>query len=94
MKHSLSDRIIWIKKEKYICGYIEIDGLYVPQSSKIYTKEEIVNNAEIFNTKEDALYARFIESMQNDSKLSNFKGSKHFNMYMERLQKEHPEFLV
>jgi len=63
----------------------------VPQKQIIIIDKD---STVIFNNKFDAMYNMFLDRITSGkSKLKNYKGSKLFNQYLERLQKENPELL-
>lgn len=66
------------------------DGYYVPTDSIIELKE----SDKICDTRIDALYFKMIRRLKKGTPLSNYKKSKNYEEYVERLKKEYPEYLV
>ena len=53
-----------------------------------------LKNYEMFDSKKDAMYTKLIRELDSGKSLSNYKSSKYFKYYCERLKKEHPEFMI
>ena len=47
-----------------------------------------------FDNKCDAMYYRFLSEIKNGKPVENFKVSPYYNMYIERLKKDHPEYFI
>lgn len=62
---------------------------YVPPQSLF--KVNVIN---VFNTKEEANYEKALKQIIDGKPYTNFKVSKYYNYYLERLQAEHPELLI
>lgn len=65
------------------------DGDFVQVSEKFKCEP-----SDVFETKFDAYYAHVVRRLQNGTPLSNYKSSKYYNEYVERLKKEHPEYII
>lgn len=48
----------------------------------------------IYDDKKDALYVNLLHELSNGKSLDNYKRSKYFKYYIERLKKENPEFII
>jgi len=89
-------------KEKYVvfngsvenmCQISETDTEYVlvPQNQIVTIKKD---SCDIFNDKFDAMYHVFLDRIKSGkSVLKNYKSSKFFKQYLERLQEQNPELL-
>lgn len=51
-------------------------------------------NSPIFDNKEDAMYFKLLRSLEKGKPISNFKSSKYYKYYIERLKKENPEYII
>lgn len=60
------------------------------QITQVFKQKDV----KIFNTKVDALYTCVIQRLQNGAPLSNYKSSKFYNEYVQRLKIEHPEYII
>jgi hypothetical protein len=69
---------------------IEIgDGLVVP-ANVIFE----VRNHELFESRKDARYHSMIKELEKGKSIENFKSSKYYKYYLNRLRKDHPEYLI
>jgi hypothetical protein len=64
------------------------DGIFVP------THAVIKHESKEYTDRNDALYFNFLEKVKNGKKVTNFKTSRYYKMYLERIEKEHPEYLI
>lgn len=62
--------------------YVQVEALFT------------VENENVFETKFDAMYANIISNLQKGKPLSNYRASKYYNEYIERLKVEHPEYII
>lgn len=49
---------------------------------------------EIFDSREDAMYSKLLDCLKAGKSLDNYKSSKYYKMYVERLKKEYPEYII
>jgi hypothetical protein len=64
-------------------GYFVVGGTLI----------DIVGDA-VYTDKMDAMYHKLIYDLQKGKPLENYKSSKYFKQYIERLKKEHPEYIL
>lgn len=64
------------------------EGVYVP------THAVIKHKGEVYSDRLDALYFNFLEKVKKGKKVTNYKTSKYYKMYIKRLEKDHPEYLI
>lgn len=53
-----------------------------------------VRDYEMFESKKDAMYAKLIKELESGKSLDNYKRSKYYKYYVQRLKKENPEFII
>lgn len=53
-----------------------------------------LKNYQMFDTKKDAMYAKLVRELGHGKPLKNYKRSKYYKYYLQRLKKEHPEYLI
>lgn len=63
---------------------------YYCQSGQLF----ISSPRHVFSDREDAMYSKLILELQGGKPLENFKSSKYYEYYIERLKKENPEFII
>lgn len=85
--------IIYYTKGKDIFTYYKIGDILIPYSVNVYTESQIKHDGK-FTNKLDARYFTLIKQLQSGKKLSNFKVSKYFQYYVDRLREENPEYLI
>lgn len=54
---------------------------------------DMVGNA-VYTNKMDAMYHKLIYDLQKGKSLENYKTSKYYSYYIERLKKENPEYIL
>lgn len=65
------------------------DVYYVPAGEVFELKD---NN--VYDNKLDAQYTLLIQNLRKGKQLSNYKTSKYFKYYIDRLKDENPEYLI
>lgn len=73
-----------------VYGVYPIGGDEFVRTSDVFKKK----NLTMFNSKKDALYAKLIRDLKGGKPLKNYKTSKYYKYYIERLKKEHPEYAI
>jgi hypothetical protein len=82
-------------KSKYIIdGYkvievFEIDDYLVP-CSVLFDKAE----HQLYNSREDARYYSLLEQLDRGKSIEDFKSSRYYSYYLERLKRENEEYLI
>jgi len=69
---------------------IEVGEYLVPSANLIYKSSNYVK----YDTKLDVMYAKLLRDLSNGKDISNYKSSKYFNYYVERLKEENPEYYL
>ena len=54
----------------------------------------VASKSHVFSDREDAMYSKLILELQRGKPLENFRSSKYYGYYIERLKKENPEFII
>lgn len=81
--------------KKYIIdGYkvvevFELDDYLVP-CSVLFDKAE----HRLYDSREDARYYSFLDQLDKGKTLNDFKSSRYYKYYLERLKKENEEYLL
>jgi hypothetical protein len=65
------------------------DAYYVPAGEVFELKD---NN--VYDNKLDAQYTLLIQNLKKGKQLSNYKTSKYFKYYIDRIKDENPEYLI
>jgi len=52
------------------------------------------NGSTLFDSKNDAMYAKLLYELERGKDLRKYKSSKYYKYYIERLKKENPEYLI
>lgn len=82
--------------EKYIISggnvipIYDLGGGYCVMSSDVYD----LSNFTVYENKMDALYDKLIIELQNGKPLENYRSSKYYKQYIERLKKDNPEYII
>lgn len=80
----------YVIKDDSVVEVFEVDDTYL-----ILDPHFILRKGEkIFDNKLDALYTKLILALEKGTGLSNYKSSKYYNDYLERLKIENPEYLI
>lgn len=53
-----------------------------------------VDDNDLFDEKDDAMYENFLRKIKNGTPVRNFKSSKYFKYYINRLCDEDPEWAI
>lgn len=69
---------------------IEVGDYLVPAANLIYKAEKY----EIYDTKLDVMYAKLLRDLANGKVLENFRSSKYYLYYVQRIKEENPEYYL
>lgn len=88
-----------MKKQFIYDGYsvYEVYEVYVLNKNKFvysYDIKNIQNDVIFFDEKIDALYTQFLKNIKEGTPLKNYKRSKYYKIYLERLKKDYPEYVI
>lgn len=83
-------------KEKYILLGKAVIPVYELADGQLITAGDIydASNYKLYTNKLDAMYDKLVIDLQSGKPLENYKSSKYFKQYIERLKKEHPEYII
>lgn len=48
----------------------------------------------LYDNRMDAMYDKLVKDLQTGKPIENYRSSKYFKYYIERLKKENPEFVI
>ena len=69
---------------------IEIgDGFLVP-SATVFKREKYI----LFDSREDARYFCMVQDLKKGKPIEQYKSSKYYQYYLERLKEEYPEYVI
>jgi len=69
----------------------EVDSNYVVVPDGIQT---MASKSQFYDKKFDAQYTLLLQRLDSGVNFSNYKSSPYYKDYIERLQKENPEYLI
>lgn len=70
---------------------VHIKDDYYSFSNAVFKIDDVHN---IFLDKNDAMYQQLLHKLNNGTALNNYKGSKYYGYYIERLKNDNPEYLI
>ena len=73
-----------------VCKVIELGDDYLVEIDKIFSAK----NVQLYNNKEEAMFQKLVQELKRGRNLKNYKRSKYFSYYKERLKEEYPEYLI
>ena len=82
--------IKYIIDGKSVYGVVPLGNDKFVLTSNVFTKK----NAALYDNKKDALYDKLIRDLKSGKPLSNYKTSKYYQYYLERLKKDNPEYAI
>lgn len=65
------------------------DGLLIT-AGDIFDPSKI----KVYKNKFDAMYDKLVNDLQSGKPLENYKSSKYYQQYIERLKKDNPEYIL
>ncbi len=73
-----------------VYGVVPLGDDEFVRTSDVFKKK----NLEMFKSKKDALYAKLVRDLKGGKPLKNYKTSKYYKYYLERLKIENPEYAI
>lgn len=83
-------------KPKYIVVNKQVIPVY-PLGDEYFIAEGpmyTVSDKHVYEDKMDAMYYKLVQELQFGKPIENFKTSKYYGYYIERLKKENPEYIL
>jgi hypothetical protein len=83
-------------REKYILLGKNVIPVYELADGQLITAGDIFDSSQykLYSNKLDAMYDKLVLDLQAGKPLDNYKSSKYFKQYIERLKKDHPEYII
>ena len=83
-------------KEKYIVCGNDVVPVYELANGDLTIAADIfkANDYIVYTNRFDAMYAKLIKDLQRGKSLENYRSSKYYKQYIERIKKENPEFAI
>lgn len=83
-------------KTKYIIDKGNVMSVYDLGDDDFVWATDIfkLSNTVVFDDRMDAMYYKLILDLQKGKSLDNFKSSKYYNYYIERLKSDNPEYII
>lgn len=69
---------------------IEVGEYLVPAANLIYESKDYT----LYESKLDVMYAKLLRDLANGKSLENFRSSKYYSYYVDRLKEENPEYYL
>lgn len=82
--------IKYIIDGKNVIPVLKANDYWLIQAGNSYR----VDKYELYDDKMDAMYYNLLHQLSEGISLDNYKGSKYYKYYMERLKVENPEYLI
>jgi hypothetical protein len=86
-------KIVYYQIGKNVQAYFEVDGYLIPYSSGVCKEDQIPFDTKCYE-KREAKYNAMLYCLRNGKTINSYKISPYYDYYVERLKKEHPEFLI
>lgn len=85
-----------MKKQFIFDGYSVYEVYMLNKNKFVYSYDikNIPNDVIFFDEKIDAMYAQFLKNIKGGTPLKNYKRSKYYKIYLERLKKDYPEYVI
>jgi len=93
LKERLEKTKVFVVNGTNTTTYFNIGGYLVPEDSNITTFEDVKAEAVCSELKE-ARYLAMLCGLKRGKSIENFKRSKYYEYYLERLKEEHPEYII
>jgi hypothetical protein len=83
-------------KEKYIICGGDVVPVYELSNGDLTIAADVFKASDyiVYTNRFDAMYAKLIKDLQKGKPLENYRSSKYYKQYIERLKKENPEFAI
>jgi hypothetical protein len=78
-----------INGEHVIAVYHVGDNTYTPKTTIFHREPD-----NVYTNKMDAHYANLIKQLSKGKPLENYKSSKYYDYYIQRLTEDNPEYLI
>lgn len=84
------------EREKYILLGKHVIPVYELKDGQLITAGDIFDPSEVkvYTNKFDAMYDKLVMDLQKGKSLENYKSSKYYQQYIDRLKKDNPEYIV
>jgi hypothetical protein len=69
---------------------VEVGEEYLVHASLLFKKKD----NQLYESRIDARYQCMLEDLKKGKRLENFKSSKYYKYYVERLRVENPEYII
>lgn len=84
------------EREKYILCGKDIVPVYELADGQLIAVGDVFDPKffKVYTDRKDALYDKLIKDLQNGKPIENYKSSKYYQYYVDRLKKENPEYIL
>lgn len=69
---------------------VEVGDEFLVPAHEMFRKE----NCPVFGSREDARYHCLLKDLEKGKSIENYKSSKYYKYYIERLKEENPEYIL
>lgn len=80
----------YIIEKDSVVPVVKINDEYLVPANVIFKKRDF----KVYDSKLDALYDKLLRDLAKGKSLENFRRSKYFKYYTERLKEENPEYYL
>ena len=83
-------------QEKYILLGKSVISVYELANGELIAVGDIFDSSQfkVYSNKLDAMYDKLVQDLQSGKPLENYKSSKYYKQYIEKLKKHHPEYII
>jgi hypothetical protein len=84
------------EREKYILYGKDIIPVYELADGQLITAGDIFDPAlyKVYSDRKDALYDKLVNDLKKGKSIDNYKSSKYYGYYVQRLKKDNPEYII
>ncbi len=84
------------EREKYILCGKDIVPVYELADGQLIAAGDIFDRTHftVYTDRKDALYDKLINDLKTGKSIDNYKSSKYFQYYVNRLKKDNPEYII
>jgi hypothetical protein len=84
------------EREKYILYGKDIIPVYELADGQLITAGDIFDPTQfkVYTDRKDALYDKLVNDLKQGKPIDNYKSSKYFKYYVDRLKKDNPEYII
>jgi hypothetical protein len=81
---------------KYIIHNGQVHGVYEINENYSAFSENLIDTSDItlYGDRMDAMYCKLVTALSGGKPLENYRSSKYFKYYVDRLKIEHPEYAL